>query len=77
MAAGRISVSQTPEKDTIQYVCEQCGRIHTVEQAEPENAADQWKLAALAAGGIVLLLILWFWVFKWGVPLVQHVRNIE
>lgn len=60
-----------------EYVCEECGRVHTVESAEPENPADQWKLVGMAAAGICFLLILWVWVFKYGVPLVKHIKSIE
>lgn len=66
------------DKENItEYVCKECGLIHEVREPADANSADQWKLAALAGGGIVLLLLLWVWVFKYGVPLVRHISSIE
>ena len=66
------------DKDIVtEYVCEKCGLIHEVAEPADANAADQWKLAALAGAGIIALLLLWIWVFKWGVPLVKHITSIE
>ena len=66
------------DKDIItEYVCRECGRIHEVREPMDADSGDQWKLAALAGAGIVLLVLLWVWVFKWGVPLVKHISSIE
>lgn len=61
----------------MQMVCEKCGLIHEVEDDGKEAAGDQWKIIALAAGGILVLIALWYWVFTWGVPLVKRIKNIE
>lgn len=65
------------KETTTEYVCEKCGLIHEVKESEAASGADQWKLAAIAGGGIVALLLLWVWVFKYGVPLVKHISSIE
>ncbi len=58
-------------------MCAECGKVHVKEELADSNKAEQWKLAALAAGGIIALLLIWVWVFKWGVPLVKHIQGIE
>ena len=70
-------MEKTEQNNKIQMVCEKCGLIHEVENDAGENAGDQWKLIALAGGGIITLLLLWYWVFTWGVPLVKRIKNIE
>ena len=57
-------------------VCSECGLVHA-KQEKDDSRGNQWKLVALAAGGIVFLLLIWIWVFKWGVPLVKHIQSIE
>ena len=71
------SVQKSEKVYENKYVCEKCGLIHVEQETADDNKADQWKLVALAVGGIVVLLALWFWVFKWGVPLVKHIQSIE
>jgi hypothetical protein len=60
----------------VRKVCEKCGVIH--ETPLPEGAAsDNWKMIALSAAGIGLIVLIWIWVFRWGVPLVKKLSEIH
>jgi hypothetical protein len=56
-------------------VCEQCGLIHETPLAPGESKADDLKMIVLSAAGIGLIVLIWIWVFKWGVPLVKHLSG--
>lgn len=73
----RRDLEKAEKKYETKLVCAECGKTHIKEEAADSNKSDQWKLVALAAGGIFALLLIWVWVFKWGVPLVKHIQGIE
>ena len=60
------------EELKIRKVCEQCGLIHESPLSEDEAKADDWKIIALSVVGVGLIVLIWIFVFKWGVPLVKH-----
>ena len=63
------------EKIKIRKVCEQCGLIHE-EQITPEKAgADDWKIILMSIVGIGIIVLIWIWVFRWGVPLVKQISG--
>jgi hypothetical protein len=69
-------MADTDKTIMVRKVCRKCGLMHEVEEPAP-SAADEWKVVGLAAAGIVMLALVWFWVFKWGVPLVKYIKNLD
>ena len=67
------------EKQTliVRKVCRNCGLLHEESLPIEERGRDEWKMVALAAVGIVLIGLIWFFVFKWGVPLVKYLSNLD
>jgi len=67
-----------PEKEnriTEKKVCEKCGLIHEVPVPADEARGDEWKIVGLSIAGIALLALIWIWVFRWGVPLVEKLSR--
>ena len=60
---------------TDKKVCEKCGLIHETPVPAGEGRADEWKMIGLSAAGIAIIVLIWVWVFKWGVPLVKHLSG--
>jgi len=56
-------------------VCEKCGLIHEIPAPAGEGRADEWKMIGLSAAGIAAIVLIWVWVFKWGVPLVKKLSG--
>lgn len=64
------------EEITIKKVCGQCGLIHELPDAEDARSGD-WKIIALSVFGIGLIVLIWIWVFRWGVPLVKKISEMQ
>ncbi len=56
-------------------VCEQCGLIHETPLSPDASKSDDWKMIGLSIAGIGLIVLIWIWVFKGGVPLVKHISR--
>jgi hypothetical protein len=56
-------------------VCEQCGLVHELPLSPDEAKSDDWKMIVLSVVGIGMIVLIWVWVFKWGVPLVKHLTS--
>jgi hypothetical protein len=65
----------TEEEAKIRKVCEQCGLVHEIPLSQDESKSDDWKMIALSVAGIGMIVLIWVWVFKWGVPLVKHLSG--
>ncbi len=63
------------EVDLVTYVCPRCGKKYQREEHVPVDPAEQKKLFLTIGGGVVFLLLVWVWVFQWGVPLVQQLTK--
>lgn len=61
----------------VRKVCAKCGLVYEEELPPGAAAADDWKLIAMSAAGIGILALIWFWVFKWGVPLVKRLSEVD
>lgn len=68
---------QEEKKAVARKVCVKCGLAH--EEELPPGAAerDDWKLIVMSAVGVGLLAFIWLWVFKWGVPLVKRLSEVD
>ncbi len=61
--------------ETAKSVCEQCGLIHETPISHEKEKSEDIKIAALSITGICLLILIWIWVFRWGVPLVKQLSS--
>ncbi|MEW6202303.1 MAG: hypothetical protein AB1546_10025 [bacterium] len=68
--------SEETKEMVVRKVCRDCGLLHE-EFVPREGGRDEWKAVGLAAAGIVLIVLIWFFVFRWGVPLVKYISNLE
>ena len=66
---------KSDEETKIRKVCEQCGLTHEMPPSPEESRSDDWKIIVLSVFGIGLIVLIWVWVFKWGVPLVKHLSG--
>lgn len=77
MGTEKEEEKQEEERAVARKVCAKCGLTHEEELPPDAGRGDDWKLIALSAGGIGLLALIWFWVFKWGVPLVKRLSEVD
>lgn len=59
---------------TEKKICENCGMVHEFETGE-DSTRDDWKMIALSVAGIALIALIWFGVFRWGVPFVKSISG--
>ena len=63
------------DENTEKKVCEKCGKVHETPLPEGSGRGDEWKIVGLSIAGIALLALVWIWVFRWGVPLVEKISQ--
>jgi hypothetical protein len=66
---------KSDEEAKTRKVCVQCGTIHELPLSPDESRSDDWKMIMLSIVGIGMIVLIWVWVFKWGVPLVKHLSQ--
>lgn len=68
-------MSENKEEYKEKFVCRDCGLVHETPLAPEDAKKDDWKLIVLSAAGIAAIILIWMWVFKWGVPLVKKLSE--
>ncbi len=62
--------------EKIKMICSKCGLVHYLD-IKKEEKKEKWVMVILPIIGILLVVLVWIWVFKWGVPLVKKIHNIS